>query len=52
MTREEKRELIESVVEDICDNKCKMPDCCSNDELDEICDKCLINELWFLQRGD
>ena len=52
MTRKEKQTLIEEVVEHICDEKCKMPDECSNDELDEICDDCPLNNLWDLQREE
>lgn len=52
MTREQKKELIEEVVEHICNEKCKMPGECLSDELDEICDDCLLNNLWDLQRED
>ena len=52
MTRLEKQTLIEEVVEHICDEKCKMPDICSNDELDDVCDKCPLNDLWDLQREE
>lgn len=52
MTRKQKQELIEEVVENICDEKCKMPDICSNDELDDVCDKCPLNDLWDLQREE
>ena len=52
MTRKQKQELIERVVNDMCDDKCRYPDSCSNDELDDICDKCSLNELWDLQRED
>ena len=50
MTREHKQELIEMIINDMCDDKCRMPDRCSNDELDEVCDKCPINDLWLLAK--
>ena len=46
MTKEQREELITQVVNDMCDDKCRYPDSCSNDELDEICDNCPLNELW------
>ena len=52
MTREQKRKLIEEVVEHICNEKCKMPDECLSDELDEVCVDCLLNDLWDLQKED
>jgi len=52
MTRKEKQALIEEVVEHICDEKCKMPAECSNDELDDVCDECPLNDLWDLQREE
>ena len=52
MTREQKQKLIEDVVEHICDEKCKYVSELSNDELDEMCDDCPLNDLWDLQRED
>ena len=51
MTRDEAHDLIEEVIEDICNEHCKHPGYASADELDRICDDCLINNLWELERG-
>lgn len=40
------REIIQEVINDVCDNLCKFPSICkTEEELMEHCDECPLNKL-------
>lgn len=45
MTKEYATDLIEEVIEQMCDHYCKHRDNCSQEELDEICEECVLANL-------
>lgn len=38
-------QLIDDVIEEMCDGYCKYPMICTQEKLDEHCDNCPLNEL-------